>query len=122
MLLTGKWINQNGSVLHIDVVNNDQQVVGRFESKKGRSAVGTEYPIVGVRNGELLSLLVDFRTADVNLASITAFSGRLEATADGKVLHTQWILARQFEDSDQTNPTQPWNTFLTNADVFHFVS
>jgi hypothetical protein len=104
MLLTGKWINQNGSVLHIDVVNNDQQVVGRFESKKGRSAVGTEYPMVGVRNGELLSLLVDFRTAD------------------GKVLHTQWILARQFEDSDQTNPTQPWNTFLTNADVFHFVS
>jgi hypothetical protein len=33
-------------------------------------------------------------------------------------IHTTWILSRQFEDSEREKPTQAWNTFLINSDVF----
>lgn len=33
-------------------------------------------------------------------------------------LRTVWVLARAFEDEARTKPTQPWNSFLVNADVF----
>ena len=95
------------------------EVTGWFESRKGRAARGQRYSVVGRANGELLSFLVDFRSDDHNLGSITSFSGRHARDADGAAqLHTVWVLARGFEDSQRTRPTQPWNSFLVNSDVF----
>jgi hypothetical protein len=33
-------------------------------------------------------------------------------------LHTLWTLSRQFEDEAKAKPTQAWNSFITNSDVF----
>ena len=117
----GRWLNQNGSVLVVDAID-DGVVQGHFESKKGRAARGKIYPMLGRHNGELLSFIVDFQGEEANLASMTSFSGRL-AHADGvQELHTVWVLSRAFEDAERTKPTQPWNSFLTNSDVFRKVA
>ena len=112
--LIGEWVNQNGSRLRIESVDAEGQMRGTFRSAKGRAAQGRPYPVLGVANGEVVSFSVNFTDDAANLHSITTFSGRL----DGTTLHTLWVLARQFEDAEQTKPTQPWNAFLVNADRF----
>lgn len=113
MELSGDWENQNGSVLSIGRVE-EGAFSGRFVSAKGRAARDRSYPVAGVVNGSLVAFAVNFVDEDDNLGSISNFTGRLE---DG-VLHTVWVLARAFEDSERSKPTQPWNTFLVNADRF----
>ena len=113
MRLSGEWENQNGSVLTIGPVENGA-FEGTFVSRKGRAAAHRRYPVRGTVNGELLAFAVDFQDDTDNLHSISNFTGRLH---DG-VLHTVWILAREFEDAERTRPTQPWNTFIVNADRF----
>lgn len=113
MELSGEWENQNGSVLTIGAVE-DGAFTGTFVSAKGRAARGRRYQVAGVVNGALVAFAVSFTDEDDNLGSISNFTGRLE---DG-VLHTVWVLARAFEDAERTKPTQPWNTFLVNADRF----
>jgi hypothetical protein len=116
--INGRWVNQNGSTLVIDDVEGGH-IVGRFESKKGRAAKGIEYPVAGLQNGELVSFQVSFISAEENLHAITSFAGRWESGSDGiQRIHTTWILSRQFEDNEMQKPTQVWNTFLTNGDVF----
>jgi hypothetical protein len=116
--LRGRWVNQNGSILWIEE-QADGRITGRFTSKKGRSAKGMAYVVQGCVNGELASFAVSFRGDDHNLAAITSFSGRFVREADGvERLHTVWILARQYEDEARAKPTQVWNSFITNTDVF----
>ena len=116
--LIGEWVNQNGSRLRIDSVDDAGELRGAFRSARGRAAQGRPYPVLGVANGEVFSFAVNFTDDDANLHSISTFSGRL----DGNTLHTLWVLARQHEDAARTKPTQPWNTFLVNADRFTKVS
>lgn len=113
MELSGDWENQNGSVLSIGPIE-EGMFSGRFVSAKGRAARDRSYPVAGVVNGSLVAFAANFVDDDDNLGSISNFTGRLE----GSVLHTVWVLARAFEDSERTKPTQPWNTFLVNADRF----
>jgi hypothetical protein len=116
--LRGRWENQNGSILMIDAIEGDR-FTGKFQSAKGRAARGKVYPLIGIANGELVSFAVSFDDGSENLGSITSFSGRYVRDSDGSErLHTVWLLARQFEDEARTKPTQVWNTFLSNADVF----
>jgi hypothetical protein len=113
----GRWVNQNGSILSVDE-QVEGRIAGRFISKKGRAAKDVAYSMHGIVNGELASFAVSFENDDANLSSITSFSGRYARDAGVERLHTVWVLARQFEDSGRTKPTQVWNTFITNSDVF----
>lgn len=116
--LLGSWVNQNGSVLEILEVEEDQ-LKGVFESKKGRAAKDKSYTVVGCVNGDIVSFVVNFKSEEANLHSITSFSGRLARDQEGiEQIHTLWVLARQFEDSEMSKPTQAWNAFITNSDVF----
>jgi hypothetical protein len=116
--LRGRWVNQNGSVLWIEA-QADGRFSGRFTSRKGRAAKDKAYAVQGSVNGELASFAVDFRGVDHNLAAITSFAGRYAREGDGvERLHTVWVLARQYEDDGRTKPTQVWNSFITNSDVF----
>ncbi len=117
MDLEGSWENQNGSLLVVEAADGES-FSGRFHSRKGRAARGTYFPVAGLRNGEVISFAVSFSSPGNNLGSITTFSGRLSTDRGVDRIHTMWILARQFEDEAMTKPTQPWNTFLTNSDVF----
>ena len=111
--LEGEWVNQNGSTLFVDSVVKSL-VTGRFISQKGRAAADQIYPIIGCVNEEIVTFTVDFTNESTNLRSISNFTGRLE----GDRLHTIWVLARAFQDAEQTVKTQAWNTFLVNSDVF----
>ncbi|MBS02586.1 MAG: hypothetical protein CMQ24_07755 [Gammaproteobacteria bacterium] len=115
--LTGTWRNQNGSELQL-TETADGALEGRFLSRKGRAAAGTRYAVRGVRNGGVAAFFVNFREAGENLGSITSFSARLIDGPDGRTLHTVWTLAREYQDPARIEPTQAWNAFLTNADVF----
>jgi hypothetical protein len=116
--IAGSWINQNGSLLTLDAPV-DGRLTGTFQSRKGRAARDRVYPVTGVVNGALVSFMVSFDDGIDNLHSITSFSGRWARDADGvERLHTVWVLARAFEDEARTKPTQAWNSFLVNADVF----
>lgn len=120
MEILGDWQNQNGSVLSVTDLNGDH-FTGVFVSKKGRAARDNAYPVSGVINAEIVTFCVNFVSPDANLHSITNFSGRLAREEGVDTMHTVWILARQFEDAERTKPTHPWNTFLTNSDVFRRV-
>lgn len=113
MNLSGDWENQNGSVLRIGPVENGA-FEGTFVSTKGRAVRNRGYPVRGTVNGELLAFAVNFADDADKAHSISNFTGRLH---DG-VLHTVWVLAREFEDAQRTKPTQPWNAFIVNADRF----
>jgi hypothetical protein len=116
--LNGLWVNQNGSTVVLEAVPGGE-IKGWYCSRKGRSAVGKRYPVVGRQNGELLSFLVDWQDAEHNLEAMTAFSGRCVVDAQREVaIHTVWVLSRQFEDDARQKPTGAWNAFLTNADIF----
>jgi hypothetical protein len=116
--LRGRWVNQNGSILWIDEQSNGR-FSGRFTSRKGRAAKDKAYLVEGCVNGELASFAVNFRGTDHDLSAITSFAGRHAREGDGvERLHTVWILARQYEDDARTKPTQVWNSFITNSDVF----
>jgi|TARA_Y100000310_G_C20685443_1_gene818670 hypothetical protein len=116
--LLGEWINQNGSTLRILEVE-DASIKAVFESKKGRAARGKEYKVVGSHNGEILCFIVNFTDADENLHAMTCFNGRIVTNENGdQQIHTLWVLTRQFEDEARSKPTQVWNSFLINTDVF----
>jgi uncharacterized protein YndB with AHSA1/START domain len=119
MNIDGEWINQNGSTVTFEQ-HADGTLSGTYRSRKGRGAVGNSYALTGHVNGELVAFQVDWRDNAANLHAITSFTGRLGREVDGRtVLHTVWVLARQFEDEARTKPTQVWNAFLTNSDIFH---
>ena len=114
----GRWVNQNGSVLVLNAPAHGR-LTGTFQSHKGRAARDRVYPVSGVVNGELVSVVVSFDDGSDNLHSITSFSGRCARDADGvDRLHTIWVLSRAFEDEARTKPTQVWNSFIVNSDVF----
>jgi hypothetical protein len=119
MQIDGTWINQNRSTveIHTDAAGC---ISGHYRSRKGRSAAGKAYPIVGQVSGDVLAFQVCWRDGDDDLQSITSFSGRLGRDASGaEVIHTVWVLVRQWENEERTRPTGLWNAFLTNSDVFH---
>ncbi|MEE9254482.1 MAG: avidin/streptavidin family protein [Pseudomonadales bacterium] len=116
--LTGSWINQNGSILEITETGAGH-LDGVFTSSRGRASREKHFPVLGVANGEIVSFVVDFRDSEENLHSMTNFTGRYVVDREGlEQIHTIWVLARQFEDEAREKPTQVWNTFLVNSDVF----
>ena len=118
MTIDGIWINQNGSTVELES-DDHGDLRGWYCSRKGRSASGKRYAVVGQINGEVLAFQVSWRDSEENLAAITTFAGRLGHDAAGcEVLHTVWVLARQWENEERTKPTGTWNAFLTNSDVF----
>ena len=116
--LLGDWINQNGSCLRI-LEGEGSAIKAVFESKKGRAARGKEYQVTGSQNGEILCFIVNFDDPEENLHAMTSFNGRILKNEQGdQQIHTLWVLTRQFEDEARSKPTQVWNSFLINTDVF----
>ena len=121
MEIAGTWINQNGSTVELEE-DADGRLSGTYRSSKGRSVQGKGYALQGLRNGDVLTFSVDWNDGDVNLGSITSFSGRVGGDGAGEpVIHTVWVLVRQWENEERTKPTGVWNAFLTNSDVFRRV-
>lgn len=121
MDLDGTWVNQNGSTLRLAVAS-DGTITGEFRTRKGRAAAGRSYDVVGRRNDGLVAFHVDWQDLEVNLHAMVSFTGRLLADEEGHdAIHTVWVLAREFEDQAQTHPTEAWNAFLTNADIWRRV-
>ena len=118
MQFDGTWMNQNGSSVTLHVAA-DGAVTGHFRSGKGRVAADQHYALTGRCNGDLLAFQVDWQDEDANLHAITSFTGRGVVDESGReTLHTVWVLARQYEDVKGFRPTEAWNAFLTNADVW----
>jgi hypothetical protein len=116
--LDGTWINQNGSTVEF-LTDAAGRLSGTYRSRKGRAAVGRAYPLSGQVCGEVAAFQVCWRDDEADLGAVTSFTGRFGRDADGtEILHTIWVLARQWENEERTRPTGVWNAFLTNADVF----
>jgi hypothetical protein len=119
MSVDGTWINQNGSTVEL-AVDRGGTVSGHYMSRKGRAAAGKRYPITGRVNEGVIAFQVDWQDRLENLNAITSFSGRIGRDAEGlEVIHTVWVLVRQWEDAERTRQTGLWNAFLTNSDVFY---
>ena len=118
MDINGTWVNQNGSTVTFET-DASGRVRGEFRSRKGRAASDRGYPVSGKLNGELLAFAVDWRDADTNLHAVASFACRLAVDGNGHdKIHAMWVLARQFEDEARSKPTEVWNTFMTNVDIF----
>lgn len=115
MTCDGLWRNAEGSCVFLR--SNAIGIEGWYATRVGADeALGKRHPLVGFAEGDLVGFVVAWRGAQ----SITSWTGRIVAAADGaRTLHTLWHLARAEKGAPPT-PTALWETYLTNASIFTF--
>lgn len=121
----GVWKNELGSELHIEKVGLDGTFVGVYLTNVGDDKVkNVQIPLIGRIQGDLISFIVDFGI-DGKSKSMAAWVGRHELVSDERaaterrVIKTIWTLARlETGPADAKEPTEPWETFLTNGNIF----
>lgn len=111
--LRGGWINELGSVLQIDSVTFDGQILGLYKSSSGVD--GRIFPLQGWINSS------SDQPEEINITfsviwgrdygSITSWTGYCYAEGGKSKIKTIWHLVRSGKDFD-------WERIITNSSVF----
>jgi hypothetical protein len=107
----GRWHNQHGTEIEIEVdtdgyLRGTLQLAGTY---RGESL--PLFPLRGYARGDVISFVVDFG----RLGSITAWTGRLVKTDDGRAeIDTLWHMAIAGPADDASR----WRSQWTGADRF----
>ena len=118
MKISGRWSNQNGSILHIHDENN--KITGKYKTKIGSADLTKSYKVVGFRNDKCLGFTVSWRPES---DSITSWTGLLVKTQKQLELHTLWTLVTQSkikpnEKGFTSVPVLPWEAFSVQSSIF----
>jgi hypothetical protein len=113
MRLAGKWYNQLGSEMELNVQGG--QITGTYKTKVG-SAKGI-YQLVGrtdtdddnVRN---VGFVVSWENENGSSDSVTSWSGELQTINGNDVISTTWLLTLE------TVPEANWKSTLIGKDFF----
>jgi len=114
MCLDGRWYNELGSAMELEVHGN--MVSGTYHTAVGEAE--GRYPITGATDMEALNqnqvvgLVVVWMNDKSNSHSVTTWSGQLQMIAGEEVLRTTWLLTHE------TDPEQDWKSTLVGSDVF----
>ena len=114
MGLQGKWYNELGSAMELEVKGN--LVSGTYYPAVG-DALG-HYAVAGATDAEALGanqavgLVVAWVNEQGNAHSVTAWSGQLQVVDGEEILRTTWLLTRE------TEPNQDWQSTLIGTDTF----
>jgi hypothetical protein len=108
--LRGEWINELGSVLVIDELSEDHQIIGEYKSSTGVD--GKVFPLLGWVNnsdGEVVSLSFSVRWE--GYTSITSWTGSCDTTDEGPRIKVLWHLVRPHQE-------HAWERIISNSSLF----
>lgn len=113
--LAGKWYNELGSMMELEVVGDT--ITGTFMPNVDEVVGG--YPLTGLTDSDASpdSQAVGFvvawhRGPEDNLHSVTAWSGQYQIINGKEVLTTQWLLTREHI------PEHNWSSTVVGHDTF----
>jgi hypothetical protein len=115
MKLEGVWYNELGSKMQLVV--NGASITGTYVTAVG-DASGT-YQLVGrtetgAEGSQSIALVVCWQNESGTSSSCTAWSGQLQADANGKdSIATSWLLTADTEVGDD------WKSTFVGQDIFH---
>jgi uncharacterized protein (DUF2147 family) len=112
MSISGTWKNQLGSTLVLTV--KGKNISGYYKTAVGDVNRSKRYPVVGIRDGEIISFIVLWK----DHSSITSWVGRHITASDGERIYTMWLMADLYRDKKLKKKREIWNSFFTNSDVF----
>jgi hypothetical protein len=107
---TGKWQNELGSVMDLDVVNG--LVNGTYNSAVSATGAPVTGKIKGFAKADILALVVRW---NIPAASMTSWVGQVERRG-GDRIRTLWHLVQDVPDQDE--PQELWASVLTGTDLF----
>lgn len=107
----GSWVNELGSKMKLSVAA-DGKVTGKYKTAVGSPTEKEEFDLVGFATGDLISFTVDFG----KYGSLTGWVGQHTENANGAVIKTMWLLARNVKDNDEKDDL--WGAVLTGSNDF----
>jgi hypothetical protein len=108
--LSGKWRNQLGSELVLDVAP-DGHLTGSFRSGVGTVPHDRHYPIAGFAAGDVVSFCVSFGSRGV-----ATWIGQLTEREGVARLPMLWYLASDVPDPDEARSL--WSSVRAGSDLF----
>lgn len=108
--LTGKWVNELGSVMTITSQTDDGLLSGLYLSKVSEGHKEVEGKLTGYVAGDSVGFVVDWSPSYDSTAS---WSGKILA-GPGKTpyIYTLWTLSKHLDDADW------WDSFSSGSDHF----
>ena len=106
--LIGRWINQDSSILHIDLETNGM-IKGHYQSNASNDSM--RYPLHGLVNRSEDLPTVSFTVSWGDYGSITSWTGYCQEEENKPTITTMWHLVRPYVEQD-------WERMLTNKSTF----
>jgi hypothetical protein len=119
---SGIWKGPDGGGMAIKV--NGKRVEGVYVTKVGRPQAHEQFDLVGVTDGNLIGFSVLWNEAGEEKGySLTSWAGRFtQDQQNGDKIVAVWHLCQLFHDSNNTQPTEIWSSFLNFAAEYTFRS
>jgi hypothetical protein len=111
----GLWVTEGGSRLLLNI-DDEGLVSGSYSTSHGRPDPDERFAVTGQVNHDLIGLICSWG----RFRSMTSWCGRYYREGDRDTIHYMWHLAREFEDADNTVPTDITFTFHTMSGIFYF--
>jgi Avidin family len=110
--LSGRWYNQHGSELQVQV-DNEGRIDGSFRSGVGFPEAEEAFPVAGFAQGDLFGSTVSFGKYD----SVTSWTGHCGIEGGEEVLSSLWHMSVGLVPGG-AGEGQLWKGVWAGADVF----
>src|SRR5690242_14483206 len=115
MGLSGKWYNELGSMMDLQVHGAD--ITGTYHTGVGKTKKSGTYVLVGrydikSKKSRAVAFVVSWQNKTKSVGSITAWAGQYQMHNGQETITTTWLL------TDETKPTNNWRSTLIGFDVF----
>ena len=108
--LSGRWMNENGSVLEIDSVTSEGRLQGRYHSSTGVD--GRVFDLQGWVNRQDEGVAaIAWTVRWTGYASITSWTGSCDVVDQSPRIKTLWHLVRPDQEFD-------WERIIANGSTF----
>lgn len=115
MAIGGKWYNELGSWMVLQLGADGRSLTGTYHSAVGQAV--EEYVLTGRLDGNAgastgLGWVVSWQNQQLNAHSVTTWSGQYRIVDGQEFITTTWLLTRE------GNPNEDWESTLVGKDVF----
>ena len=110
--LSGEWVNELGSVLQIDSITQDGDIIGVYKSSTGVD--GKRFSLKGYVNSNVefpAEHNISFSVRWNGYGSITSWTGFCHRLDNQDQIKTLWHLVRSGKEFD-------WERVITNSSIF----
>src|ERR1700723_2290418 len=102
-------MGQAGSTLQLTVAG--KQVSGLYQTVHGSPKFEEKFEVTGFTDGELIGLVVLWE----GHCSVTSWAGRHGQNGQGEYIVTMWRLVHKYHDKLRAEPTEEWDSFMSNC-------